>query len=55
MGGEFVFLPDRLCSRVGDARDAGLSYVEVKEVLLRAMGETVLTYGHMLFEDKKNR
>ena len=48
----FAHLPDRLCNRVAEIRDAGSGYPEVKLALLQAVGETALTYGHMLFEDR---
>ncbi len=43
-------LPERLCSRVAEARDAKASYEEIKGVLLRAAGETAITYGNQLLE-----
>ncbi len=46
----FPRLPERLCTRIAGVRDEGASYDEVKRVLLKAVGETTLTYGHQLFE-----
>ncbi len=46
----FPRLPERLCNRIAGVRDEGGSYADVKGVLLRAIGETSLTYGHQLFE-----
>ncbi len=46
----FPRLPERLCNRIAGVRDDGGSYEVVKGVLLKAIGETSLTYGHQLFE-----
>ncbi len=46
----FPRLPERLCSRIAGVKDEGGSYAEVKGVLLKAVGETNLSYGHQLFE-----
>ncbi len=46
----FPRLPERLCGRIAGVRDEGAEYEEVKRVLLKAVGETSLTYGHQLFE-----
>ncbi len=43
-------LPERLCLRVAQLRDDGSEYAEVKGVLLKAAGETAITYGNQLFE-----
>ena len=43
-------LPERLCVRVAQVRDEGVEYCEVKRVLLKAAGETAITYGNQLFE-----
>ncbi len=43
-------LPERLCSRVAEARDSRASYGEIKRILLKASGETAVTYGNQLFE-----
>ncbi len=45
----FPRLPERLCARVESARE-GDDYEEVKRVLLKAMGETTLTYGYRMFD-----
>ncbi len=46
----FPRLPERLCARISGVRDEGGSYDDVKLLLLKAVGETSLTYGHQLFE-----
>ncbi len=46
----FPRLPERLCSRIAGVRDEGGDYEAIKVVLLKAVGETSLTYGHQLFE-----
>ncbi len=43
-------LPERLCERVAQARDNGVSYDGVRRVLLKAVGETSIMYGNQLFE-----
>ncbi len=43
-------LPERLCVRVAQVRDDGAEYCEVKKILLKAAGETSITYGNQLFE-----
>lgn len=43
-------LPERLCVRVAQLRDDGSKYSDVKNVLLKAAGETTITYGNQLFE-----
>ncbi len=43
-------LPERLCVRVAQLRDDGSVYAEVKGVLLKAAGETAITYGNHLFD-----
>ncbi len=43
-------LPERLCVRVAQLRDDGSVYAEVKGVLLKAAGETAITYGNQLFD-----
>ncbi len=43
-------LPERLCERVAQARDNGVGYDGVRRVLLKAAGETAITYGNQLFE-----
>ncbi len=46
----FPRLRERLCARIAGVRDDGGEYDTVKGVLLKAVGETTLTYGHQLFE-----
>ncbi len=46
----FPHLPEQLCTRIAGVRDEGRDYDAVKRVLLKAVGETTLTYGHQLFE-----
>ncbi len=46
----FARLPDKLCERVAELRDEGADYDKVKRVLLRAVGETAITYGAKLLE-----
>ncbi len=43
-------LPERLCVRVAQVRDDGQEYGEVKRVLLKAVGETAISYGNQLYE-----
>ncbi len=43
-------LPERMCLRVAQERDEEVEYKEVKRVLLKAAGETAITYGNQLFE-----
>ncbi len=43
-------LPERLCVRVAQLRDDGSVYAKVKGVLLKAAGETAITYGNQLFD-----
>ncbi len=43
-------LPERMCLRVAQERDEDVEYKEVKRVLLKAAGETAITYGNQLFE-----
>ncbi len=43
-------LPERLCVRVAQLRDDGSKYSDVKNVLLKAAGETTITYGNQLFD-----
>ncbi len=43
-------LPERMCLRVAQERDGEVEYKEVKRVLLKAAGETAITYGNQLFE-----
>ncbi len=43
-------LPERLCVRVAQLRDDRSVYAEVKGVLLKAAGETAITYGNQLFD-----
>ncbi len=43
-------LPERLCLRVSQERDDEVGYKGVKRVLLKAAGETAITYGNQLFE-----
>ncbi len=43
-------LPERMCVRVAQERDEDVEYKEVKRVLLKAAGETAITYGNQLFE-----
>ncbi len=42
-------LSERLCARVRPLVDEGVDYCAVKSALLKAVGETVATYGHKLF------
>ncbi len=46
----YARLPEILCSRVAEARDARASYEEIRGILLKAAGETAITYGNQLFE-----
>ena len=46
----FPRLTERLCARIAQVRDEGADYEVVKNVLLKAVGETALTYGTQLFE-----
>ncbi len=43
-------LPETLCMRVAQARDNEDEYGEIKRILLKAMGETAITYGNQLLE-----
>ncbi len=43
-------LPETLCMRVAQARDRGEEYGEIKRILLKATGETAITYGNQLLE-----
>ncbi len=43
-------LPESLCMRVSQERDGEVAYGEIKKVLLKAAGETAITYGNQLFE-----
>ncbi len=43
-------LPESLCMRVAQARDRNEEYGEIKRILLKAMGETAITYGNQLLE-----
>ncbi len=46
----FPRLSEKLCIRIVELKDEDASYDEVKGALLRAVGETVTTYGHCIFE-----
>ncbi len=50
--GEWLYprLPERLCVRLEEARDSKAKYGELKKILLKAVGETAITYGNQLFE-----
>ncbi len=43
-------LPETLCMRVAQARDNEEQYEEIKRILLKAMGETAITYRNQLLE-----
>ncbi len=43
-------LPERMCLRVEQEREEEVEYKEIKRVLLKAAGETAITYGNQLFE-----
>ncbi len=43
-------LPETLCMRVAQARDNDEEYGEIKRILLKATGETAITYGNQLLE-----
>ncbi len=43
-------LPETLCMRVAQARDSEEEYGEIKRILLKATGETAITYGNQLLE-----
>ncbi len=43
-------LPETLCMRVAQARDSDEEYGEIKRILLKATGETAITYGNQLLE-----
>ncbi len=43
-------LPETLCMRVAQARDRDEEYGEIKRILLKATGETAITYGNQLLE-----
>ena len=43
-------LPETLCMRVAQARDNEEQYEVIKRILLKAMGETAITYGNQLLE-----
>ncbi len=46
----YAKLPERLCLRVAEARDSKAEYGDVKRILMKAAGETAITYGNQLFE-----
>ncbi len=43
-------LPETLCMRVAQARDNNEEYEEIRRILLKATGETAITYGNQLLE-----
>ncbi len=43
-------LSETLCLRIAQARDSDEPYEEIKKILLKAMGETAITYGNQLLE-----
>ncbi len=43
-------LTESLCVRVAQARDKDESYKEIRRILLKATGETAITYGNQLLE-----
>ncbi len=42
-------LQEKLCMRISDLRDEDAGYDAVKGALLKAAGETTITYGHRIF------
>ncbi len=46
----FARLTERLCMKVSELMDEGADYEILKGALLKAVGETTITYGHKLFE-----
>ncbi len=46
----FARLNEKLCVRVNELRDEGAGYEVIKRALLKAVGETTITYGHRIFE-----
>ncbi len=43
-------LNEKLCVRVNELRGEGAGYEVIKRALLKAVGETTITYGHRIFQ-----